>query len=247
VLIFQSIALQYGASRGFPGLWPALAASTALHLFLLWPAPLLRLPQHPPRPLAATLRTTEASRPARVEPQDVPSPRQEAGKPRPPMMAKPARLPEAAVVAAPLAGGLAATPEGSAAPPAPPGALAAPPSSASASGALDAAEPKAEGLDADGIRAYRVGLAREARAHKRYPQLARERGWAGTAEVVLDISREGLPRQVHLRRSSGYELLDQAALDMLARAAAATPVPESLRRRPFEVRVPVIFDLAEAR
>ncbi len=99
--------------------------------------------------------------------------------------------------------------------------------------------------DADGIRAYRIGLAREARAHRQYPLLARERGWTGTAEVRVDVSREGQPRQILLARSSGHDILDREAVQMMSRAAASATLPDSLRGRAFAVRLPVVFDIPD--
>jgi protein TonB len=117
--------------------------------------------------------------------------------------------------------------------------------SAGAQASASASAPAEDGLDAEGLRAYRIDLARSARAHKRYPVLARERGWTGTAEVRVAVSAEGRARQVLLARSSGHELLDREALAMLSRAAAASPVPESLRGREFAVSLAVTFDLDE--
>ena len=104
----------------------------------------------------------------------------------------------------------------------------------------------ADGIDANGLRSYRIGLAREASSHRSYPPLARERGWSGTAEIEVDVPREGAPRQVVLARSSGHDILDRAALAMMSRAAAAAALPDSLRGRAFAVRLPVVFDLDEA-
>lgn len=103
------------------------------------------------------------------------------------------------------------------------------------------------GPDADGIRAYRIGLAREARNHRRYPPLALERGWTGTAEVEVDVSRQGRARQIQLARSSGHEILDREALAMMIRAASAAALPASLRGQAFSVRLPVEFELTDSR
>ncbi|MBV6477245.1 MAG: hypothetical protein MOGDAGHF_02935 [Rhodocyclaceae bacterium] len=62
----------------------------------------------------------------------------------------------------------------------------------------------------------------------------------------MDVPREGAPRQVVLARSSGHDILDRAALAMMSRAAAAAALPDSLRGQAFAVRLPVVFDLAEA-
>ncbi len=101
------------------------------------------------------------------------------------------------------------------------------------------------GPDAEGIRAYRIGLAREARAHRHYPPLARERGWTGTAEVSVDVSREGRARHILLARSSGHDVLDREAVNMMSRAAASAALPDSLRGREFAVSLPVVFDIPD--
>ena len=45
-----------------------------------------------------------------------------------------------------------------------------------------------DGLDADGVRAYRLALAREARRYKRYPREAIDAGWQGTVEVLVAVA-----------------------------------------------------------
>ncbi|HET7776889.1 MAG TPA: hypothetical protein VFK74_11010, partial [Azospira sp.] len=59
----------------------------------------------------------------------------------------------------------------------------------SGAGPAEAAErsapaPVREGSSGDALRQYRLALALEARRFKRYPRLARERGWEGTVEVT---------------------------------------------------------------
>lgn len=118
-------------------------------------------------------------------------------------------------------------------------------SAAAGEGAAALAAGQAAGPDADGIRVYRIGLAREARSHRRYPPLALERGWTGTAEVQVDVSRQGRARQILLARSSGHEILDREAVAMMSHAAASAALPDSLRGQEFAVRLPVVFDLAD--
>lgn len=209
-------------------LWRALAVSLALHAWLLAQTlPQSALPRAA-QPLAATLRLVarepgkgivESEPPARVL--LVPSAR--AGNVAP-----------AAVVAAPAAGE-AARPSAQEARTAP-----------MASAAVATAEGKvavSAGLDADGVRQYRVNLAASARRFKRYPALAVERGLSGSAEVEVTIAASGMPQPPRLMGSSGHELLDEAALTMIGRAAQATILPASLRGRAFAVKLPVVFDL----
>lgn len=102
-----------------------------------------------------------------------------------------------------------------------------------------------EGVSADDLRLYRVSLASAARRFKRYPALAREQGWEGTAEVALRF-RAALPSpEVVLVRSSGRDLLDEQAVAMLAQAARATTLPESMRGSDFQIPFPVKFSLDE--
>jgi protein TonB len=102
-----------------------------------------------------------------------------------------------------------------------------------------------DGVSADGLRQYRIDLAGAARRFRHYPAVARSRGWEGVAEVVVSVN-VGVPVPlVKLHRTSGHALLDEQAVEMLTRAVAATPLPESLRGRSFSVPMPIRFSLEE--
>jgi len=104
--------------------------------------------------------------------------------------------------------------------------------------------PRTEaGVDANGLRQYRLGLAVSARRYKLYPSRARENGWSGAAEVRVAITANGVPQPPQLLRSSGQPLLDAAALEMIGNAARHTEVPASLRGLAYSVSLPVVFDL----
>jgi protein TonB len=224
---FPSLAEKEGAGRR---LLPALCISIALHVLMLWPDALPRMALQASQPLTATLRLPRSTEPAAI-----------------PLAAKAEAKPAAGV--RPAAHAVPAQPLAA---PATESASAAVTSTARAADALSggAANPVAQpgetaSFDADGIRAYRIVLAREAKAHRRYPPLARERGWTGTAEVSVDVSREGRARHILLARSSGHEVLDREAVNMMSRAAASAALPDSLRGREFAVRLPVVFDFSE--
>lgn len=230
-MIFKRLAGKAPPARG---LLSALALSCALHVLLLWPDALPRMTQQAGRPLTATLRVPVAvSSPAlptssgpseKTYPEAKTDPQQRVvAKTDPVTMAAPS------AAASPRAMGSA--------------------SLGGDTGILDrnpgAQEEAPARPDVEGIRAYRIGLAREARAYRHYPALARERGWTGTAEVRVDVSHEGQPRQVLLARSSGHDILDREAVQMMSRAAASAALPESLRGRAFAVRLPVVFDIPD--
>jgi len=102
----------------------------------------------------------------------------------------------------------------------------------------------APSISADGLRQYRIDLAGAARHFRSYPAIARSRGWEGEVEVGITVSAAGASA-ISLVRSSGHAVLDERAVEMLAQAAARTPLPEDLRGREFVVRVPIRFSLEE--
>lgn len=109
------------------------------------------------------------------------------------------------------------------------------------------ARPRAEseGVSADGLRQYRIELAGAARRFRHYPALARTRGWEGVAEISVSVNA-GLPApSLKLVKGSGHAVLDEQAMEMLSRAVAATPLPESLQGRNFVVPMPIRFSLEE--
>lgn len=235
---FQSrFHIQTGREIFSGRLWPALGLSIALHFLVLWPDALPRLAQQAGRPLMATLRAAPAL--------ESPAAPVHAAPPAAKKLME-RTVPERVATAH-------ATPAPNLLPPAGEGGsasgvvVAGPPAVAGGEEkrSPDARPAEPAGPDADGLRAYRIRLAREAEAHRRYPALARERGWTGTAEVSVDVSREGQAQRILLARSSGHEILDREAVNMLSRAAASAVLPNSLRGREFAVRLPVVFDIPD--
>ena len=223
----------------------AILASLVFHLLLLWPAP-PRLPSKESLLLQASLRP---SPPAPAAPAAPPPPAEGAAPlpaPRPPALAtktsdlpRPTAVPPALAIATDPAPPPALVP----APPAP-AAVALAPAAGSPSGAL-LTQANASGEALDGLRGYRLSVASEARRFKRYPPQAMAAGWAGTAEVRLEVGSDGRPRAATVGRSSGHEPLDRAALTMIDAGALRARLPESLRGRNFAVVLPVVFNLEE--
>ncbi len=57
---------------------------------------------------------------------------------------------------------------------------------------------------------------------KRYPEIAKKRGWEGTVIAEFSIDRKGVPENITIVRGSGYEILDSAARDTIIKAS---PLP----------------------
>jgi protein TonB len=222
----------------------AIAASLILHLLILWPGNPRLLTRDAPSLLQATLRpqqqppgdATPVASPAPAKPPPraaPPAPTLASPAPATPVLEspKPAPVPSAPAVAAESAVKQAPT----AAPVA-----ASAPAAASGSPLTEAA---ASGEAADGLRGYRLAVASQARRFKRYPAQAMASGWAGTAEIRVEVASDGRPRPATVVRSSGHEVLDRAALAMIDAGALRARLPDSLRGRSFAVVLPVVFNL----
>ena len=198
---------------------------------------------------AAPLAPAPAPQPERARPQipePAPAPRPVLTKP----LAAPSPVPQQSAPAEPAK---AAAPEPSPSPSpaaadapapsaAPAQARAAPQAPASAPG-TDSAARSGNEADAGTREQYRLALIMAARRYKRYPAIAMEKGWQGRVEVRMVIGANGMIASASIKSSSGHEVLDNQALDMLKKGKTTVPIPVSLRGREFDIDVPVIFNL----
>lgn len=79
--------------------------------------------------------------------------------------------------------------------------------------------------------------------HKRYPTAAQGRGLRGGVVLAFALDRAGRVASAAVHTSSGHDALDQAALDMLARAQPLPPPPPEVAGDPVRLVVPVRFRL----
>jgi protein TonB len=75
--------------------------------------------------------------------------------------------------------------------------------------------------------------------HMRYPPIAVRRKWQGKTVVEMQLSADGAVTQMAVIESSGKEVLDKAALNMVKQSLPLPPPPRGVR----SVRVPVVFRL----
>jgi TonB family protein len=73
--------------------------------------------------------------------------------------------------------------------------------------------------------------------HPRYPELARRRGQTGTVRIEFAVAANGLVSQAEVARSSGFPLLDAAALNTVR---TQWQIPASAGRRHY---VDIVFQL----
>jgi TonB family protein len=80
----------------------------------------------------------------------------------------------------------------------------------------------------------------------RYPLMARARGWQGTVRVGLSVSADGSVTEASLRESSGYRVLDRAAVDVARHSRFAPPASRGLPT-PLRGRIDYRFELSTAK
>jgi protein TonB len=102
-------------------------------------------------------------------------------------------------------------------------------------------ESGAKAVDADLLAGYGRELAGAVAAHRRYPRMALLRQWQGTVMLQLAFAGDGRLSAVRVLSSSGYEILDKQAVDMVRDTTPLPQLPSALAGRPLAVDIPVVF------
>jgi protein TonB len=202
------------------------------------PSPLVAHLAQPPKP--------PASQPAPKPEPEPPKPRVEEPPPPPrPRPVKPVAKPT------PLPAPRASQPV----PPPPPAPSApTPPVEAQAAPSAPAPMARIEPLptppaqsapDAGTLDTYRLELMRIARKYKRYPRVAMDNNWEGRVVVRMVVGANGIISSLSIATSTGHEVLDKQALDMIQKAKGGVQIPPALRGKEFTLEIPVIYSLKD--
>ena len=106
--------------------------------------------------------------------------------------------------------------------------------------------PQAQQLDANALTTRLEGRLRNALAHYfTYPMMARRNGWEGQVQVGLRVEADGRLSHVHIAHSSGYRLLDSAALTTLNRIDVLPEATRWLDGRHFDMVLPIEYRLID--
>ena len=79
--------------------------------------------------------------------------------------------------------------------------------------------------------------------YKKYPKIAAMRNWQGEAIVELELDGNGKLKSKKIVQSSGHDVLDKQALEMVEKALPFPAPPEVLRGNSFTITVPIPFKL----
>lgn len=99
------------------------------------------------------------------------------------------------------------------------------------------------GKPARNARGYFGQLSAWIDANKSYPVECRKDKEQGAVIVKFTIARDGRLLDAAVKTGSGYERLDRAALDTLARAAPFPPIPDFIDRDTLSISVPIEYSL----
>ena len=90
---------------------------------------------------------------------------------------------------------------------------------------------------------YLRGLQRAIARNRFYPPDARRRDVTGVVTVSFTVQSDGRLGDIRVAKGSGFEMLDQAALETLRRLGSYKPIPAATGKTRWPVRVPIVFDL----
>lgn len=91
---------------------------------------------------------------------------------------------------------------------------------------------------------FLILVRRKIEQAKYYPRWARQKEVEGIVTVEFVISQEGKGGDIEIVESSGYKLLDKAALTTLKRASPFPKLPEGLGER-LKITIPIVYRLIE--
>jgi len=78
---------------------------------------------------------------------------------------------------------------------------------------------------------------------KIYPDFARKMGYQGKILVAFRIGRDGKILNLSVSQSSGYKILDEAALEAVKEAGPYPPIPNELNKKFLKLKIPISYAL----
>lgn len=82
--------------------------------------------------------------------------------------------------------------------------------------------------------------------HFHYPALAQHHGWQGEVLLAFRVEPDGTIGAIEVVRSSGYAILDQAAIESMRAIEQLEFAPGLRLQRMLELSMPVIYHLAQS-
>lgn len=103
--------------------------------------------------------------------------------------------------------------------------------------------PGANSQNPNAVPNWKSQLMAQLERNKRYPSEAQSRGDRGIAQLAFSVDRSGGVHNARIVRSSGSNLLDQATLAMISRAAPLPPPPPEITGSQIPISVPIRYNM----
>lgn len=94
------------------------------------------------------------------------------------------------------------------------------------------------------LQKFAAVVRKRIESQKRYPVAARNSGIEGRAGVKMTILRDGRLEKAEITESSGYKILDRAALRSVQDAAPFPPIPEAAKLDKIQMSINLTFKLS---
>ncbi|WP_236994653.1 energy transducer TonB [Granulosicoccus antarcticus] len=114
--------------------------------------------------------------------------------------------------------------------------------SASVANTGSASDQNAEGTTGD-PNAYLGKINAWLKQFHRYPLASKKRKEEGVVHLKFTINREGEIQDASIEKSSGYDRLDRAALELLSEASPVPRIPDFMNRETLKLVIPIEYSL----
>lgn len=93
------------------------------------------------------------------------------------------------------------------------------------------------------LRDYIIKVLEKVEKNKKYPEFAKQENIEGIVEVKFSITKFGKIKEVNMISSSGYKILDDAAILTVKRASPFQSIPKELEKEELNIKVKIVFKL----
>jgi protein TonB len=108
---------------------------------------------------------------------------------------------------------------------------------------LSSSSNHSQKLNKDHLSNYLTIIRNRIEENRNYPFLARRQGLEGMVIVIFSLNYNGSLEDIKVKKSSGYKLLDQAALEAIEKATPFPPFPKALKEKTLSLVLPLCFKL----
>lgn len=103
-------------------------------------------------------------------------------------------------------------------------------------------ENEKENIEAE----YLSKIRHKIEKNKNYPKIAKRLNYTGKVHVTFTINKDGKIKNCKLHKSTEFESLNQAALEIFETIISFEPIPEKLNKENWEITIPIVYQLERA-